>query len=299
MAGDGILLVEDNPDDEALTIRALRKHNVLNQVTVARDGAEAMECLFPGGGAEAGRYGLILLDLKLPKVDGLEVLRAVRSDERTRFTPIVILTSSREQEDILASYSGGANAYVRKPVSFAEFSSAVSTLGLFWLILNQPALRLPALRLPEPGLPAPGRWPQSPRGPAVPVEDPAWEPGREAAYRRATTTAPASAASTTSITHGSSTTRSDCAQPAARSSSVSAANAANAATPTPSQAARPAGLGSHRLCSGIPAFSGTRASAGSVRAAYQAAATMPSRKTPPTTSAATTGPSLQLSCLAR
>ena len=134
-----ILLVEDNPDDEALTIRALKKHNLLNDVTVARDGTEALECLLPRNGSDPVKYALVLLDLKLPKVDGLEVLRAVRSDERTRLTPIVILTSSKEQEDILASYTHGANAYVRKPVSFAEFSDAISTLGLFWLILNQPA----------------------------------------------------------------------------------------------------------------------------------------------------------------
>ena len=137
MVKKGILLVEDNPDDEALTIRALKKHNLLNDVTVAHDGAEALEYLLPGDGAQAKSYGLVLLDLKLPKVDGLEVLRAVRSDERTRFTPIVVLTSSKEQEDIVASYTHGANAYVRKPVSFAEFSEAVSSVGLFWMILNQ------------------------------------------------------------------------------------------------------------------------------------------------------------------
>jgi len=135
-----ILLVEDNPDDEELTIRALKKHNLLNDVTVAHDGAEALEYLLPRDGADAVRYALVLLDLKLPKVDGIEVLRAVRSNERTRFTPIVVLTSSKEQEDILASYNNGANAYVRKPVSFAEFSDAVSTLGLFWLVLNEPVL---------------------------------------------------------------------------------------------------------------------------------------------------------------
>jgi CheY-like chemotaxis protein len=139
MAVKGILLVEDNPDDEALTIRALKKNNLLNHVTVARDGAEALGYLLPGDGAEAGQYGLILLDLKLPKVGGLEVLLKVRADERTRNIPVVVLTSSKEQEDVLASYRNGANAYVRKPVRFAEFSDAVSTLGLFWLILNEPA----------------------------------------------------------------------------------------------------------------------------------------------------------------
>jgi two-component system, response regulator len=141
MAVKGILLVEDNPDDEALTIRALRKHNLLNDVTVAHDGAEALEYLLPGNGAQTGQYGLILLDLKLPKIGGLEVLRRVRADERTRRIPIVVLTSSKEQEDVLASYDNGANAYVRKPVRFAEFSDAVATLGLFWLIMNESAPR--------------------------------------------------------------------------------------------------------------------------------------------------------------
>ena len=131
-----ILLVEDNPDDELLTLRALKKHNIANQVTVAHDGAEAIELLFPDGG-EDGRPGLILLDLKLPKIDGLEVLRRIRGDERTKLTPVVVLTSSKEQEDVVASYSLGANAYVRKPVKFSQFADAVSTLGLFWLILNE------------------------------------------------------------------------------------------------------------------------------------------------------------------
>jgi two-component system response regulator len=138
MTAKGILLVEDNADDEALTIRALKKHNLLNDVTVAHDGAEALEYLLPSNGAAAGHFGLVLLDLRLPKVDGLEVLRRVRSDERTRLIPVVVLTGSKEQEDVLASYKCGANAYVRKPVKFSEFSDAVNTLGLFWLILNQP-----------------------------------------------------------------------------------------------------------------------------------------------------------------
>lgn len=139
MITDGILLVEDNPDDELLTLRALKKHNVLNQVTVARDGAEALDLLLPHDAAGARRFGLILLDLKLPKVDGLEVLRIIRSDDRTRLTPIVILTSSKEQEDVLSGYRFGANAYVRKPVNFTEFAEAVSTLGSFWLVLNESA----------------------------------------------------------------------------------------------------------------------------------------------------------------
>jgi two-component system, response regulator len=133
-----ILLVEDNPDDELLTIRALKKRNIVNEVTVAHDGAEALELLFPPDDGNPRRFGLILLDLKLPKVDGLEVLRRIRSDERTKLSPVVVLTSSKEQEDILASYRFGANAYVRKPVKFAEFADAVSALGMFWLILNEP-----------------------------------------------------------------------------------------------------------------------------------------------------------------
>jgi len=134
----GILLVEDNPDDEELTRRALKKHGLVNDVTVAHDGAEALHYLLPGDGTGPPGYGLVLLDLKLPKIDGLEVLRRVRSDGRTRLVPIVVLTSSKEQEDIMASYSSGANAYVRKPVKFAEFAEAVSTLGMFWLLLNEP-----------------------------------------------------------------------------------------------------------------------------------------------------------------
>jgi two-component system, response regulator len=138
MTAKQILLVEDNPDDEALTIRALRKNHVINQVIVAHDGAEALEYLLPSNGADAHQFGLVLLDLNLPKVDGLEVLRRVRAEERTAFVPIVVLTGSKQEEDILTSYKSGANAYVRKPVKFAEFSDVVGTLGLFWLILNQP-----------------------------------------------------------------------------------------------------------------------------------------------------------------
>jgi len=135
-----ILLVEDNPDDEALTLRALKKGNILNEVTVARDGAEAVECLFTSDRADVARPALILLDLKLPKIDGFEVLRRIRADERTRLIPVVILTSSGQEEDILEGYIGGANAYVRKPVAFAGFAEAVRALGMFWLLVNEPPL---------------------------------------------------------------------------------------------------------------------------------------------------------------
>lgn len=137
-----ILLVEDNPDDEALTLRALARNQIRNQVVVARDGAEALDWLF-GTGAHARRDAatqpaLILLDLKLPKVDGLEVLRRLRGDDRTRLVPVVILTSSREEQDMMSGYSLGANSYIRKPVDFAQFVEAVRQLGLYWLVLNEP-----------------------------------------------------------------------------------------------------------------------------------------------------------------
>jgi two-component system response regulator len=136
-----ILLVEDNPDDEALTLRALRKHNIGNKVFVVRDGAEALDFLFCTG-AYADRDPndmpqVTLLDLKLPKVDGLEVLRRLRADNRTRLLPIVILTSSNEERDLIEGYKNGANSYVRKPVDFNEFLEAVRQLGLYWLVLNQ------------------------------------------------------------------------------------------------------------------------------------------------------------------
>jgi two-component system response regulator len=133
-----ILLIEDNPDDEMLTLRALKKNSILNEISVAHDGAEALELLFAKASSGEPLPGLILLDLKLPKVDGLEVMRRIRADERTRIIPVVILTGSKLDEDILAGYRGGANAYVRKPVNFAEFADAVKALGLFWLILNEP-----------------------------------------------------------------------------------------------------------------------------------------------------------------
>jgi two-component system, response regulator len=133
-----ILLVEDNPDDEMLTLRALKKNSILNEITVAHDGAEALDLIFSKASSGESLPGLVLLDLKLPKVDGLEVMRRIRADERTSIIPVVILTGSKLDEDILAGYRGGANAYVRKPVNFAEFAEAVKTLGLFWLILNEP-----------------------------------------------------------------------------------------------------------------------------------------------------------------
>ncbi|MGD9613555.1 MAG: response regulator [Kiritimatiellia bacterium] len=134
-----ILLVEDNPDDEALTLRALKKNNVANRVVVARDGAEALEFLFPGGGRLSGDAlpALILLDLKLPKVDGLEVLKRLRSDARTQLVPVVILTSSKEERDLVSGYRLGCNSYIRKPVDFEQFTDAIRQLGMYWLVLNE------------------------------------------------------------------------------------------------------------------------------------------------------------------
>ena len=141
MKNRAILLVEDNPDDEMLTLRALKKNNIVNEVIVVRDGAEALEYLF-GTGQYVKRDlsimpAVILLDLKLPKVDGLEVLRRMRADDRTRRLPVVILTSSKEEQDIVSSYDRGANSYVHKPVDFDKFTQAVGQLGLYWLLLNE------------------------------------------------------------------------------------------------------------------------------------------------------------------
>lgn len=136
MTSRTILLVEDNPDDEALTLRAFKKNNIRNEVVVMRDGAEALAYLLPGDGRSCP--ALVLLDLNLPKIGGLEVLRRMRADERTRLIPVVVLTSSKLEEDILDSYRNGANAYVRKPVNFSDFAEAVRTLGVFWLLLNEP-----------------------------------------------------------------------------------------------------------------------------------------------------------------
>lgn len=138
-----ILLVEDNPKDEELTLRAFKKSNILNPVVVARDGVEALDYLFARGGHAnrdpAAMPQVILLDLKLPKLDGLEVLKALRADERTKLLPVVVLTSSNEEQDLIRSYSLGANGYVRKPVDFAQFLEAARQLGLYWLILNETA----------------------------------------------------------------------------------------------------------------------------------------------------------------
>lgn len=142
MMGKVILLVEDNPDDALLTVRALQQHNIQNEVVIARDGAEALAYLHGAGeGAVPDPRplpALILLDLKLPKVDGLEVLRRLRAFPRTRLLPVVVLTSSKEEKDLVASYSLGANSYVRKPVDFDQFAEAVRQLGLYWLLLNEP-----------------------------------------------------------------------------------------------------------------------------------------------------------------
>jgi len=144
MADRVILLVEDNPDDEALTLRALKQNNIKNKVVVARDGVEAVDYLL-GNGAHAGRDTailpeVVLLDLKLPKLDGFEVLRRIRADERLKLLPVVILTSSKEEQDLINGYKLGANSYIRKPVDFTQFTDAVKQLGLYWLVLNEPPM---------------------------------------------------------------------------------------------------------------------------------------------------------------
>ena len=141
MGEKAILLVEDNPDDEALTLRALKKNNIMNEVMVARDGVEALDYLFCRG-IHAGRDmqmqpALILLDLKLPKVDGLDVLREIRANPSTQLLRVVILTSSKEEQDLINGYRLGANSYIRKPVDFGQFMEAVRQLGLYWLVLNE------------------------------------------------------------------------------------------------------------------------------------------------------------------
>jgi len=137
-----IFLVEDNPDDITLTLRALKKNSILNEVVVAKDGVEALDYLF-GTGIYAGRDTSVmpvvtLLDLKLPKIDGFEVLKRVRSSERTKLIPIVILTSSKEESDLINGYSLGANSYIRKPVDFEQFTEAIRELGLYWILINEP-----------------------------------------------------------------------------------------------------------------------------------------------------------------
>lgn len=137
-----ILLVEDNEDDEELTLRSLRKGKVANEVAVARDGSEALDYLFCEGKYvdrdKSKMPSVVLLDLKLPKLNGIDVLKRMRADPRTQLIPVVVLTSSSEDEDMLQSYRNGANSYVRKPVEFGAFADAVSNLGLYWMLLNQP-----------------------------------------------------------------------------------------------------------------------------------------------------------------
>jgi CheY-like chemotaxis protein len=137
-----VLLVEDNPDDEALAIRALKRHHVGNEIVVAHDGVEAIDYLF-GTGTHAGRTiplkpAVVLLDIKLPRMDGLEVLRRIREHDSTRLLPVVVLTTSSEEQDLLDSYSLGCNSYIRKPVDFLQFSEAIRQLGMYWLLMNEP-----------------------------------------------------------------------------------------------------------------------------------------------------------------
>jgi CheY-like chemotaxis protein len=139
-----ILLVDDSPDDTDLALLALRKENLANRIFIARDGEEALDFLFCSGTFQNRSFDhppkLVLLDLKLPKIDGLQVLKKIRSDSRTKFIPVVILTSSKEEQDIVTGYSLGVNSYVQKPVDFDQFRSAVKTLGLYWMVVNQPPI---------------------------------------------------------------------------------------------------------------------------------------------------------------
>jgi two-component system response regulator len=148
-----VLLVEDNPDDIDLALFAFKKSNFSNRVHIVRDGAEALEYIFSTGQYSGRKIDhaprLILLDLKLPKVDGLEVLRQVKSDPRTKNTPVVMMTSSREENDLIASYSLGVNSYIVKPVDFQQFVEATRTLGLYWLLLNEPPVPSPGNGTPQ------------------------------------------------------------------------------------------------------------------------------------------------------
>jgi two-component system, response regulator len=134
-----ILLVEDNPDDVTFTLRAFRQNNIGNEVVVASDGEQALQILHPQNAARAFHPALVLLDIKLPKIDGLDVLRRIRADPRTESLPVVMLTTSNEETDIVGSYRLGANSFVRKPVAFSEFLNVAKMLGMYWLVLNQPA----------------------------------------------------------------------------------------------------------------------------------------------------------------
>ena len=138
MNNDPILLVEDNPDDVTLTLRAFRKNNISNEIIVAIDGEQALDRLFPSDGTSPLHPALILLDVKLPKIDGLQVLRRLRADPQTQQIPIVVLTTSSEERDIVESYRLGANSYVRKPVVFSDFLNAANVLGMYWLLVNEP-----------------------------------------------------------------------------------------------------------------------------------------------------------------
>ena len=136
-----ILLVEDNPNDVELTLKGLKEHNLANEVVVARDGVEALDYLYRRGqfaDRSQGNPAVILLDLNLPRIDGLEVLKKIRSDDQLKLVPVVVLTSSREERDLMEAYKLGANAYVVKPVNFQEFMDAIKSLGLFWAIINEP-----------------------------------------------------------------------------------------------------------------------------------------------------------------